>query len=277
MVSAPAQWRVIITRPQAQADEWAQQLQRQGFATESISLLEISPVQLPEQIQAVKNNIMDLDLYHKVIFVSQNAVRYGMEWIENYWPQLPIGVDFFAVGATTAKILMEYDVSVQDLAASEQGGMTSEDLLCAPQLQQVSGEKILIMRGCGGRGHLADTLRGRGAQVNYCELYIRQLPSTALSQWQALFADAQQWQQQRNIIAVHSGESLDNLLSLCEEPSLSPVRALVMKTPLLVPSDRVAQAAKQAGFTCCVIAQNATDVAMTSALLDYSRTECAQK
>lgn len=269
MKMSPAHWRVIITRPSVQAKIWAEQLNAQGFITECASVLEISPLDAPEQIQAIKNKVMDLDLYHKVIFVSQNAVCYGMEWIENYWPQLPIGVEYFAVGATTAKSLMNYGVSVQDLAASEQGSMTSEDLLRASQLQQVKHEKILIMRGCGGRGHLADELRARGAQVDYCELYRRVLPETAQAQWHALLTDKAVWHQQKNIIAVHSGESLENLISLKANVELTVHWELIKLTPVLVPSERIAIAAKQAGFDHCIVANNATDAAMTQSLIDY--------
>lgn len=271
----PTPLRVIITRPEAQAVVWAQQLAAQGIDSLRVNLLEISPLTLPEQIQAIKNHIMDLDLYQKVIFVSQNAVQYGMEWIENYWPQMPMRIDFFAVGATTAKLLTNYGLTVQDLATSSGGGMTSEDLLQAPQLQHVSGDKILIMRGCGGRGHLADELRARGATVNYCELYQRLLPESAFAQWQTLLADTVAWQQVPTVISLHSGESLENLVVLMQrlEQALpqKKCRTLLLNTCLLVPSERIAAAAKAAGFTECIVAQNATDTAMTASLLNYYR------
>lgn len=275
MVVAHAPLRVIITRPEAQAAIWTQHLTAHGVDSACVSLLEISPLTLPAQTQAIKNKIMDLDLYQKVIFVSQNAVNYGMEWIENYWPQIPMRIDFFAVGATTAKILTNYGLAVQDLATSNGGGMTSEDLLQAPQLQQVDGEKILIMRGCGGRGHLADTLRVRGARVDYCELYQRLLPETAVAQLQALLVDTVRWQQVRTVISLHSGESLENLVLLIQrlEQALPQyeIRALLLNTPVLVPSERIAGAATAAGFVECIVAQNATDDAMTASLLNYYR------
>lgn len=279
MASVHKPLRVILTRPEAQAQVWAQQLSEQGFQPVCASLLEIAPLVLPEQIQAIKNKIMDLDLYQKVIFVSQNAVHYGMEWIENYWPQIPLRVDFFAVGATTAKIVADYGLAVQDLATSNGGGMTSEDLLQAPQLQQVSGEKILIMRGCGGRGHLADELQARGARVDYCELYQRLLPEGAFAQWQVLLLDTDAWQHTHTVISLHSGESLENLLLLLARlEQILPqqnIRMRLFDVCLLVPSARIAAAAKLAGFKNCIAAQNATDVAMTAALLNYYRAATA--
>lgn len=278
---------VVITRPQAQAETWAADLQTLGFASRRLPLLELRAVQDEAQQRAIKNKILDFDLYQKVIFVSQNAVDYGMAWLEDYWPQLPIGIDYFAVGATTAKKLANYGIAVTDLAISESGGMTSEDLLRAPQLQDVQGDKILIFRGLGGRGHLAETLRERGAWVDYCELYERLIPSEAQEQLQQLLAEAIGNEpagtgvKERFILALHSGESLQNLLRLtanlgenlhspAQKTAQANALAQLQTLPLLVPSARVAETARTAGFKYLITAENATDHAMTAALLNYT-------
>ncbi len=266
---------VVITRPEAQAAPWAEQLHSSGFTCARLNLLEIFAVADETKIRAIKNKILDFDLYQKVIFVSQNAVEYGMNWLEDYWPQLPIGIDYFAVGATTAKKLASYGVAVQDLAVSASGGMTSEDLLSAAHLQNVDGEKILIFRGCGGRGHLAEELRKRGAWVDYCELYERGLPVVASEQLQQLLV-ATETADKQVIVSLHSGESLQNLLAVVEQlPSAqqTSARAWLYCQLLLVPSQRIVEAAQGAGFKRIICAENATDNAMTAALLDYCRTQ----
>jgi uroporphyrinogen-III synthase len=277
MADSPQNFCVVITRPEAQAAVWHEQLQALGFHCARLNLLEISPVVDEDKIRAIKNKILDFDLYQKVIFVSQNAVDYGMEWLEDYWPQLPVGIDFFAVGATTAKKLASYGVAVQDLAVSASGGMTSEDLLGAEHLQEVDGEKILIFRGCGGRGHLADELRKRGAWVDYCELYERTLPAVAGEQLQQLLVSTDASAAQI-ILSLHSGESLQNLLALLAQlpaAQQEQARAWMQHNLLLVPSQRVVAAAQDAGFKRIICAENATDNAMTAALLHYCRThEC---
>jgi len=268
---------VVITRPEAQAAPWAEHLQTHGFACTRMNLLAVSAVEDEAKIRAIKNKILDFDLYQKAIFVSQNAVDFGMQWLEDYWPQLPMGISYFAVGATTAKKLTSYGVVVQDLASSTRGGMTSEDLLSAEHLQHVDGEKILIFRGCGGRGHLAEELRKRGAQVEYCELYERALPFGAVEQLRQLIAMNAAAHAQM-IVSLHSGESLQNLLAVVAQ--LAPAeqqaaRVWLHGTPILVPSQRIVAAAQAAGFKRIICAENATDNAMTAALLDYRRThEC---
>lgn len=263
--------RIVITRPGQQAEAWAQQLQSLGFQTESIALLEIRELALEHQINLIKEKVLHLDNYQKVIFVSQNAVAYGMRWIENFWPQLPVGLEYFAVGATTAMRLTGYDLPVADLAISETGDMTSEALLQAPQLQHVQDEKILIMRGLNGRGHLAEELRLRGAKVDYCEVYERYLPSGAASQLQQLF-DREEVHAGSIVFSVHSGESLKNMLLLVNQlkHTMPDLLGQLNACPLLVPSARVEIMAKESGFIRTICAHNATDKAMTAALLKYS-------
>lgn len=277
MADSPQGYCVVITRPDAQAKIWGAHLQALDFHTARLNLLEISPVTAEDKIRAIKNKILDFDLYQKVIFVSQNAVEYGMGWLEDYWPQLPMGIDYFAVGATTAKKLASYGVAVQDLAVSISGGMTSEDLLSAEHLQDVDGEKILIFRGCGGRGQLAEELRKRGAWVDYCELYERGLPAVAHEQLQQVVfsADASSTQ---FILSLHSGESLQNLLVvLAHLPAAQQekTRAWMQQNLLLVPSQRMVELAQAVGYKRIICAENATDNAMTAALINYCRThEC---
>lgn len=264
---ATSDYCVVITRPHTQARQWAEVLDAQGFHSTYLNLLQIQPVSSEEKIRAIKNKILDFDHYQKAIFVSQNAVEFGMQWLEDYWPQLPIGIDFFAVGATTAKKLSGYGITVTDLATSGNGGMTSEDLLRTPGLQQVNGEKIIIFRGCGGRGHMGDELRQRGAWVDYCELYERCLPLTAAAQLQQLVQQVNA-AAQRYLLSLHSGESLENLLQLLQTATPA-TQSLLLGLPVLVPSQRIAAHAAVVGFTNIICAENATDVAMTQALIGY--------
>jgi uroporphyrinogen-III synthase len=258
---------VVVTRPEAQAEPWAKQLSAQGFDCAKLNLLEILPVTSEEKIRAIKNKILDFDLYQKAIFVSQNAVEYAMQWLEDYWPQMPVGIEFFAVGATTAKKLSDYGLRVTDLAVAGKGGMTSEDLLGSPGLQNVDGQKIIIFRGCGGRGHMGEELRARGAWVDYCELYERHVPAGAAQQLQQL-GEKINARAQRHLFTVHSGESLENLLQLLQ--TTPAIKEIIIHLPLLVPSQRIANNAEAMGFTEVLCAENATDEAMTRALRHYA-------
>lgn len=264
MTGALSGVKVVVTRPFTQGLPWSEQLRALGAEVECIPLLDIRPLRKPEEQQAIKNGVLELDRYQKVIFVSQNAVEYGCDWIENYWPQLPIGVAFFAVGETTARQLLARDFPVTDLASSQTGAMTSEALLQAPGLQQVAGERILIMRGQGGRPQMGQVLAERGAQVDYCELYQRCLPESAAANFASLASSANH---QPVIITLHSGEALENLKIVLAER-----QSVLNHCYLLLPSERVLELARAAGLTRVTAAQNATDACMLQGLIDLKHT-----
>jgi len=244
-------------------------LRELGAACVSIPVLALEPVSRPEQVQAIKNVVLDFDLYQKAIFVSRNAVEFAMQWLEGYWPQLPQGIEYFAVGETTAKNLQDYGLRVSALTAASSGAMNSESLLRAPELQQVQDEKIIIFRGCGGRGQMAEVLRARGASVHYCELYERVIPPQAEQLLCAAFAQSVAEQQ---VIALHSGESLNHFMQVLARAKVNDINFSqhenIMRLPVLVPGERVAQLARDTGFTQIIVAENATDQAMFAALAD---------
>lgn len=261
--------RVIVTRPVKQAELWCEHLQQFGARCTSVPVLALEPVRRAEQVQAIKNIVLDFDLYQKAIFVSRNAADFAMQWLEDYWPQLPEGIEYFAVGETTAKSLQNYGLRVSALTAASSGAMNSESLLQAPELQRVQGKKIVIFRGCGGRGQMAEVLRARGATVNYCELYERMIPPQAEQLLRAAFAQPAAEQQ---VIALHSGESLSHFMQVVARAKVNDTNFSqhqnIMHLPALVPGERVAQLARDAGFTQIIVAENATDQAMFAALAD---------
>jgi uroporphyrinogen-III synthase len=198
--------------------------------------------------------VMDIDNYSHVIFISANAVRIGMDLIENYWPQLPVDVTFYAIGSATANALIARGVP----CVSGSGAMNSEALLQSSGLQAGPHlNKVLIMRGVGGRETLAETLQTRGAIVSYCELYERRAP----------FYEADVVGHLLNTIQINcwlasSAETLKNGLSLAGDKNL----AALCKVPVVVPGQRVADIAKNAGCSHVVVAENAGTEAVLSAL-----------
>lgn len=246
--------RVIITRPQAQVAAWQDCLTAAGIASVAAPLLAIEPVTAEAECQAIKNIVLDFDHYQLAIFVSQNAVTYGGDWLDRYWPELPAGIQYLAVGRATAAKLRTLGVGVQEAGAA----MNSEALLALPELQQVAGSRVVIFRGCGGRALLGEELQRRGASVDYCELYHRRMPASAGEQLAAVAPGP------GDLFSVHSGETLDNLCQLLAAGAFNSFH-----TPVLVPGDRVASMARQAGFKTVVKAENASDEAMLRALLTW--------
>lgn len=238
---------VLVTRPSGQAEALCHALDARGYEAFHQPLLELQS--LPDLSPEAEKCIRNIDQYQHLIFISGNAVRFGIKNIQAQWPQLPDGIQVYAIGDSTAGKLREYEIETVCTSPA----MTSEGLLSLPQLQEVTGQKILIVKGLGGRTALREVLSGRGAQVCDLACYRRKCPSLAdgelankLSKWRI------------GLILISSGEGLCNLLKL-----LSKSETINLCTvPVIVPSRRVARMAEDAGFATVHTAKNASNVAM---------------
>jgi uroporphyrinogen-III synthase len=251
--------RVVITRPADQADTLKKQLQAVGADVIHLPLLEIQSLHLQQDaaiVQKTRHTIQQLDQFHKIIFISTNAVRYAIPLLENNWPQWPIGLQWYGIGIATQNALNheleKTGISVAASASSD-SAMTSEALLNLPIFAGLNQQRILIVQGEGGRGLLAEVLQKRGGQVETLVCYRRAKPEQLSDQWSALDVTAV------DAMLISSGEALHNLLQL---PDVQRCKKVLM----ILPSERVADMARQADFVQCVVAANASDTAMIDAL-----------
>ena len=249
--------RVLVTRPARQADALCQSLKGKGAEPVRFPTLEIEPAEdYMDSLEIIKQAFMELDRYHAVIFVSANAARFAHEWIDRYWPQLPIKIHWLAVGEATARTLQKLDIP----ASCPESGMDSETLLTLPELQQIEGKSILICRGVEGREHLGQILVSRGAKLDYVELYRRVSPNYTEQDIESII-----YKFLPSVMLVTSQQSLENLDNLCKGQKDSlPIHQL-RQIPLIVPSQRIAHKAQQLGYNRVDIALNATDQSMIEA------------
>jgi uroporphyrinogen-III synthase len=229
-------------------------IERYGGNAVRFPVLEIVDAADPKRLQRAAEN---LDQYDLAIFISANAVSRALARILDFrpWPEnLPIAV----IGKRSAQELAQFGLH-PDLSPRQR--YDSEGLLELPELQAVRGSRIVIFRGNGGREFLAQTLRERGAAVDYVESYRRIRPQADLApllrSWESGGID---------IAVVNSVESLRNLYEMIGEAG----RYWLARTPLLVVSERMAGAADELGLTMPpVVAENATDEAVIAALLAW--------
>lgn len=243
---------VLLTRPAKQSESIVAAIHKSGGQVCQMPLIEIEPVSDAGELENLKAQILNLDRYNKAIFISTNAALLGLEWIDRYWPQLPAGLTAFAVGPGTAAILRQMSWPV---FCSERG-VTSEDLLALPELKHVQGERIALFRGRGGRELLAETLRDRGAEVDYLELYSRRTPDYTKDSVDTLIN-----RETVGAIVVTSAQILEVLVHLLSDSES------VKTLPVIVPSQRVLEQAHLAGFTRVLNAGGAGDDAIMQALL----------
>ena len=264
---------LLVTRPVTQGQIWAEQLKTLGARVTQQPMLHIQPItELPDEpqtqalLEATKRQVLQLDEYQKIIFVSQNAVAHCLPWLDQYWPQLPTGLEFFAIGASTAQQLKAGLNTIDSVAGScADSAMNSESLLALTALHNVSGEKIAIVRGLGGRTLLGDTLNQRGAKVESIAVYQRLAPT--ITDWHAIDEFINNINNEQNIVVAHSAETIKNLCAITPNHTLKSLKTL----PLLVPGKRVCDYGHQSGFNTIITAHNATHASMIEALYDWQQ------
>jgi uroporphyrinogen-III synthase len=257
-----AEVRVLVTRPAGQADALIASLEQRGFSAEHLPMLQIEAINPLPGVQ--RQRILDLDRYQHLIFISANAARIGLECIDDHWPQRPVGQRYWAVGESTAQVLEAAGLEVTRPADD----MSSEGLLALPGLASIRDQRILIVKGEGGRGFLEEQLRARGALVEALICYRR---AAAAHDGQAcrgrLFG-----QRPVQLVMVSSGEGLELLSGLLQPGE----HTNLAQVTLLVPSPRVADQALQLGWKRVECAENASDSAMLAAAEKWRETHLGE-
>jgi uroporphyrinogen-III synthase len=236
---------VLVTRPAAQAERLCALIEAAGGRAIRLPVLDIEPAADPAPLRRLLAERWDL-----LIFVSRNAVEQALPLLPG--GALPSGPRLAAVGRATAEALAGAG-RAPDLVPA--GRYDSETLLEMPELADVRGWRVLIVRGEGGRTLMRDTLAGRGAEVVYAEVYRRVLPSSDVD---ALVA---RWDEQVAVTMATSDEALRNLLTLVGPAG----RAALLATPLVVVAERTADLARQLGFGEVGVAARADDESILAA------------
>ena len=143
-------------------------------------------------------------------------------------------------------------------------GSDSESLLALPQLAHMTGQRVLIVRGTGGRDLLQEAMSARGAQVHYAEVYVREPAHPAPE----LQSEVERLWRQGGISAftATSVAVLESLVGIVTRRC----RELMDSTALLTGSERVAAAAARLGLgSPIVLADSPEDAALVAALVRW--------
>lgn len=244
--------KILVTRPRDQALHLARKIEQAGGIPVLFPLLDIAPVQ---DAVALRQQIARLGQCELVIFISPNAVQYGMAAIVAGGSGLPANLKVATVGKGSAQALRE--LGIEDVLVPAEH-YDSEGLLALPELQQIDGWRVMIFRGDGGRELLGDTLKARGACVEYVTCYRRSQPQQSAGELLEATPDA---------LTVTSSEALGYLWQMLDERA----QAVLRDMPLFVPHPRIAELARSQGWTQ-VRLTCAGDEGVLAALRDWAKT-----
>jgi len=246
---------VLVTRPAGQAAGLCRLVEDAGFEAVLLPAIEIREAADLGALQALSASLHTYDL---AVFISVNAVTRGLDYIlaRRDWPKQ---VKIATVGASSADALRGYGLA-PDLVPAHR--FHSEALLALDELQDMHGKRVVILRGNGGRELLHDTLRARGAMVEYVEVYRRACPEIDPQLMRSLLRPGA-----LDVVTVTSNETLENLFAMAGHEGWPLLRTL----PLVVASERQALLAQELGFEhTAMVAENAGDAALLEALKTFA-------
>ncbi|MDE2407004.1 MAG: uroporphyrinogen-III synthase [Xanthomonadaceae bacterium] len=238
---------VLSLRPRGQHAGLRAACRRHGARLLALSPIVIATLDSPP----VRKQLATALAADIVLFTSPNAVRAAAALAP-----LRAGRDqhWLAVGAGTQRALQRLGI-----AAIAPMRMDSEGLLALPPLAQPQGKSIGLITAPGGRGVLLPALTARGAQVVRADVYARLPAGIPARRWLQLAALLQA--HHPTVLALSSGEALQAWLAQVPATLLPGV----FDSAVVAASERLAQAARSAGFQRVATAASARPAALLQA------------
>ncbi len=235
--------RVIVTRPQPEADAWVQRLSDAGWHALALPLLDIQQAGDPEQLQAAWQRLAD---HRAVMFVSGAAVQHFFSGRpeDTLWPE---GLRAWCTGPGSRAALLAQGVPAAciDVPAADALQLDSESLWAVVHAQVSPRDKVLLVRGqdaegeVAGRTWLADRLQEAGGCIETLAVYRRGMP-----QWTPPMVVAARQSLTSDAVWLFSSSQAAGHLPLL----LGPL-AVAPSARALATHPRIAQAVRQLGFS----------------------------
>ncbi len=245
--------KVLITRPVSQSGSFAEALQRAGFETSFLPVIEIRPA---EDLSDLDEAVREIETYDWIVFGSANAVEifcdHAGEWLVTRQPRIP---KVAAIGPKTAQALQSRGLTA-DFIPDE---YVAEAIL--PGLGNVKGKRVLLPRAEIARDVLPLAIRKAGGTAREVTIY-QTLPAEA----DPIGLD--ELRSGVDFVTLTSPSTVDNFVSLARRSGLDPVN-LPGEPFFLCIGQITEQAARQQGLKRLIVAAEHTTDGMIKALAQY--------
>lgn len=166
--------RIVLTRALEQARDWANALEQMGAEIVLLPTVAFAP---PEDLRPFDEQLLRLDAFEAILFLSKNAVRYvsdrlmqlGMKGEMLHSPHRIIA----AVGPGTAAALTAQGVRVDHVAEGRTG-----EALAGELRQSLKGRNVLLPRSDKGDDRVLTALREAGSKVTEVIAYRTTTPAS---------------------------------------------------------------------------------------------------
>lgn len=253
--------KVLITRPRAQADDFADKLRSAGFEPILFPVIEIQPI---ENNIALERALEKLNCYEWVVFTSVNAIpptvspHFQRKWGE--CPKGTRGAKIAAIGPKTAEALRKRGIE-PDFVPDE---YVAEAIL--PGLGDLQGKWVLLPRAEIARADLPEAIAKAGGIPHEIIVY-RTLPATIDPDGlNALKSGV-------DVVTFTSASTVENFVAICKQNGLDPLN--LPSNPLFACIGPITeQAAREAGFENVVVAEEYTTDGLVEEIVNrYTSTQ----
>ncbi len=235
--------RVLITRPQAQADGIAEGLRAAGYEPILFPVIEIRAAEPNRELDEALEH---LDRYAWVVFTSANAVDivFRNRHMDRAKECMAHGVRVAAIGPKTASELRRRGVSPEFVPAE----YIAEAIL--PGLGDVRGKRVLLPRAEIARKALPEAIAAAGGMPHEIAVYKTVQAKPAPEALDALRTGV-------DIITLTSPSTVENFVDISRKNGLDPLN--LRGDPLIACIGPITgRAAKKAGLTHLVVADEYT-------------------
>ncbi|MEI7590559.1 MAG: uroporphyrinogen-III C-methyltransferase, partial [Deltaproteobacteria bacterium] len=245
---------VMITRPQAQAQEFATVLQEHGANVIHFPVIDIEPI---EDFSKLDEAIARIEDYAWIIFTSANGVRYFFQrlWHLGKDARACHSAKICAIGPATALEIERFGIKVDLVPKS----YISEGIIEAFVDEDMRGKKVLLPRAEIARDVITEALTARGATVDVIAIYRAVKSRRSRAELQAHFDN-----DAVDVITFTSPSTVTNFLKIAGGTWSVPEK---IKTACIGPI--TASAMKENGIPIDIMQETYTIPALAQAIADY--------
>ena len=240
---------ILITRPRAQADDFAEKLRSAGFEPIFFPVIEIQPI---ENNVALERALEKLNCYEWVVFTSVNAVDVVFDEYSVFFLEENIRVKFAAIGPKTAEALRKYSIE-PDFIPEE---YIAEAIL--PALGDLQGKWVLLPRAEIARKALPEAIANVGGIAHEITVY-KTLPAQVDKDGLSALKSGV------DVITFTSASTVENFVAIARQHNLDPLN--LPNNPLFACIGPITeQAAREAGIQNLVDANEYTTDGLLEAI-----------
>lgn len=253
--------KVLVTRPAHQAQVLCDMITQKGGTVICLPTIAIESIPLSGKTKEQIKKPEQIDL---AIFISPNAVEYGLNHLLAQG-EIPDKLKLVSIGQASAAKIQQMLGREPDIYPTKQYNSEALLALSSMQADKVKQKKVVIFRGRGGRELLADTLKQRGAIVDYAEVYQRVRPEVESSVLDKILSS-----DGPDIVSVTSDEGLNNLVAMFSRQFDKNQLEPIWQKPLVVVTDKMCRNAREQGFkNDIMVAEKASNEALLSSIQDW--------